>query len=231
MKIKIVSFCAAIMLLAYGAKAQESGLQFRSGVNLSNVSITDDGKVNDANMLTNFQVGLIGDVPLGSILYLQPGVIFTGKGSKTESGNSGSTTYRKEEFKPYYLEIPANLVLKAPLGADSKFFVGAGPYLGIGITGKNKVEGRLSGIAYKGETDIEFSNDDPTTLNQEEGARFGALKRFDYGLNGTAGIEAGHLVLGVNYGYGLAKIASGTNSNANDKNKYRVLSFTVGIKL
>jgi hypothetical protein len=79
---------------------------------------------------------------------------------------------------------------------------GAGPYLGIGIDGENKVSGRLiTGMPEYGyEEDIEFSNDDATTTNEDEGAGFGILRRFDYGRKGTAGVESKMLVLNVNYG-------------------------------
>jgi hypothetical protein len=86
-------------------------------------------------------------------------------------------------------------------------------------------------VGYSGERDIKFSNDDPTTTNEEEGAGFGIMRRFDYGLNGIAGVESGSVVLSVNYGYGLAKLQSGTNSSANDANKHRVLSLSLGFKL
>src|SRR5215208_132461 len=112
MKMKIISFCTAISLLTATANAQSARLQ--AGVNLANVSVTDNGRVDDANMLTSFQVGIIGDFNLGSILYFQPGVIFTGKGSKVEKGTQGSNAYFKQTFNPLYIEIPANLVFKAP---------------------------------------------------------------------------------------------------------------------
>ncbi|HEV7620206.1 MAG TPA: hypothetical protein VGO09_00660, partial [Flavisolibacter sp.] len=57
------------------------------------------------------------------------------------------------------------------------------------------------------------------------------LKRFDYGLNGTVGIEGKSLALGVNYGLGLAKLQSGSNSSTDNNNKHRVLSIILGIKL
>ena len=122
-------------------------------------------------------------------------------------------------------------MLKAPIGGDNRFFVGAGPYLGIGIAGKNKTEGRNILGTYNSESDIQFSNDDPSTLSEEEGTGFGVIKRFDYGLNGTAGIEGKSIVLGVGYGLGLAKLQSGSNNNQDNNNKHRVLSFTVGFKL
>ena len=68
-------------------------------------------------------------------------------------------------------------------------------------------------------------------MNNEEGAGFGIMKRFDYGLNGTVGVEGKSTLFSVNYGLGLAKLQSGSNSSADNNNKHRVLSLTVGIKL
>lgn len=231
MKMRVFYVSALALLTTMATKAQ-SGARIQAGVNLANISVTDNGRVDDANMLTSFQVGLIGDLHLGSILYLQPGVLFTGKGSKVQSGTEGSNGFYRQTFNPYYIEIPANLVIKAPIGLKNHFFVGAGPYLGIGIAGKTKTEGQtLLGVKYATEKSIAFSNDDPTTLNEEEGAGFGVVKRFDYGLNGTAGIETKSFVLGVNYGLGLAKLQSGSNSSQDNNNKHRVLSLTLGFKL
>ncbi len=237
MKLKTSFFVAAATLTisttmyAQESTALEPSAQLRVGLNMANVSVTDDGRVDDANMLTSFNAGIVGDIPLASFISFQPGILFTGKGSKTQTGDPSSMTYSKETFNPYYIEIPANFVFKAPLGKTTHFFAGAGPYLGIGIAGKTKLEGKLAGFNINGEKSIEYSNDDPTTTNQEEGAGFDRLKRFDYGLNGTAGIEGKTIVLGVGYGYGLAKLPSGSNSSADDNNKHRVLNFTVGFKL
>jgi hypothetical protein len=57
------------------------------------------------------------------------------------------------------------------------------------------------------------------------------MKRFDYGLNGTAGFEGKQVVVSVNYGLGLAKLQSGSNSSEDANNKHRVLSFTLGFRL
>ncbi len=194
------------------------------------MTTTEDGRIDDANSLTSFRAGLTGRFPMAPFLSFQPGIIFTGKGSKTQSGDPSGSTYFKATSNPYYIEIPANFVFRTPTGTV-KFFAGAGPYLAIGIAGKNKTEGKYLGVPFSSENDIEFSNDDPSTLNYEEGAGFGIMKRFDYGLNGIVGIEFTKAVLSVNYGYGLAKLQSGSNSSADDENKHRVLSFILGIKL
>ena len=96
---------------------------------------------------------------------------------------------------------------------------------------KIKLKERSLGLHSVVKKNIEWSDDDPSTLDQEEGTGFGIMKRFDYGLNGTAGIETKNILLSVNYGLGLAKLQSGSNSSDDDKNKHRVLSFSIGFKL
>ena len=224
-------FIFAFSFGVFNVNAQSGG-QIRAGINVANISVTDDGRVNDAKALTSFQVGILGDVPLATNLFsLQTGIIFSGKGAKTESGNPSSTPYYKATTNPYYLEVPVNFIVKAPIGSDSKFFIGAGPYGAIGVGGKNKIEGKTLVGGFSSENSIKFSNDDPSTLNEEEGAGFGIIKRFDYGLNGTAGIEGRSIILAFNYGHGLAKLQSGGNSAEDNNNKHRVLSFSLGFKL
>ena len=219
----------AILCLAI-TNAQNSSAWLKGGVNLANVSFNEDGNIDDANTLVSFHAGIQGDFPITSFLALQPGLFFTGKGSKTQSGNTSDANYYRATTNPYYIELPVNLVFKAPLEKDAKFFAGAGPYVAMGVAGKRKAEGKIFGIAFKTDDKIDFSNDDPTTSG-EEGAGFGIIKRFDYGLNGTAGFEGKHMLFSVNYGLGLAKLQSGDNSSTDDKNKHRVLSFTIGFRL
>lgn len=230
MKMKVLTLSTALLFIGFVSTAQNT--QIRGGLNLANVSVTENGRVDKANQLTSFQVGILTDIKLGtSMLSLQPGILYTGKGSKVQKGTAGQAGYFKQTFNPQYLEVPLNLLVKAPIGSSSRFFVGAGPYVAMGIGGKTKTEGTraLTGD-YSFERDITFSNDDPTTFDQEEGTGLGVIRRFDYGLNGTAGIEGKSVVLGVNYGLGLAKLQSGTNNNADNNNKHRVLSLSLGFK-
>lgn len=230
MKMKLFSFSTALLLLGVSASAQHG--QIRGGINLANVSVTESGRVDEANQLTSFQVGLLTDIPLGTdFVALQTGLLYTGKGSKVQKGTAGQAGYYKQTFNPRYLELPANLLFKAPLGKTTRVFAGAGPYLAMGVSGKVSTEGTRVVLGnYSYERDITFSNDDPTTFSEEEGTGLGVVRRFDYGANGTAGIEGKNLILGVNYGLGLAKLQSGTNNNEDNNNKHRVLSFTLGFK-
>jgi hypothetical protein len=212
--------------------AQSDAVWLKGGVNFANISYNNDGEVDDANMLTSFHVGFMGDIKIAKVLAIQPGILFTGKGSKIQSGSPNDNFYYKATANPLYIEVPLNLAIKLPLASpESYFFFGAGPYMAIGVGGKRKIEGRNFALSYSSKEKIEYSNDDPTTFNDEEGTGLGVMRRFDFGLNGTAGFELKDVLIGLNYGYGLAKLQSGSNSSKDNNNKHRVLSISVGFKL
>src|SRR4030095_16770228 len=174
-KVLLMLICGSAALIATAQENEnehKSGVILKGGLNSANVSVTDDGSVQDAKSLKSFHVGVIGDMYLSKILSFQPGILFTGKGSKTEAGQPSDPNYFKATTNPYYIEIPANLVFKIPIAANAKIYAGRRPYLAIGIAGKNKAEGKVAGVAFESEDNIEWSNDDPSTLNNEEGAGF-----------------------------------------------------------
>lgn len=219
-----------LVLFIFSSFALSANSQIlKLGVNLANVTITNDGDIDDAKMLTSFQAGLLLNLKFIPFLSFQPGIILTGKGSKTQQGEITDPTYYRATSNPIYVEVPMNFIFKTP--GPIKFFAGAGPYIAMGLAGRNKSEGRLLGIAFSSEKDIEWSDDDPSTLSYEEGAGYGIMKKFDYGLNGIAGIETKRIILSANYGLGLAKLQSGSAGRADDLNKHRVVSFSVGFKL
>lgn len=228
MKKTILIIGSLLLISTMTVHAQKSSLMIKAGLNLANISVNKNGDVNDARGIASFQAGLQADLPITSFFAIQPGVFFTGKGSKIES--SGTIGNFKATTRPYYIEVPVNAVIKIPIGGDANFFVGAGPYVAMGVGGQNKVEGNVAGIGFSRTDNIKFSNDDPFT-GSEEGSGYNIMRRFDYGLNGTAGFEGKHAVFSINYGLGLAKIQSGTSSSDDELGKHRVLSFTVGVKL
>ncbi len=217
MKLKFIVLSAFSLFIVGSAMAQSSAI-IRGGVNFANISNNDNGSYDDSKMLTSFQAGVIGDFNLTSFLAIQPGLLYTGKGIKFENADQEIT------FSPKYLEVPVNLVFKTPTGA-AKFFVGAGPYVAMGIGGKWKGEGLIDF-----ESDIEYSDDNPLTDEEEDAGVF-KTKRFDYGFNGLIGFEISKLVISANYGLGLAKLQSGSTNTGDQNNKHRVLSLTLGVKL
>ncbi|OQP42742.1 hypothetical protein A4H97_11290 [Niastella yeongjuensis] len=232
MILKRLIYLFIISCISVSSYAQTGAAWLKGGVNFANVSYKSNGDVDDANMLTSFHVGIMGDIPIVKVLAIQPGILFTGKGSKIQSGSPNDITYYKATANPLYIEVPVNLVIKLPLASDeSNFFFGAGPYIAMGVGGKRKIEGKYLNVAYSSKEKIAFSNDDPSTFNNEEGTGLGVMRRFDYGFNGTAGFQLNSVLIAVNYGYGLAKLQSGSKSSADNDNKHRVVGLSIGFKL
>jgi len=90
-----------------------------------------------------------------------------------------------------YIELPINFLYHA----SDAFSIGAGPYLGYLLSGTVSSGGQSNSIT--------FDNDS---------------KRFDYGINFTAGFEliAG-LTISANYSLGLANLSNDSNSTAKNK--------------
>ena len=222
---------AITALLFIGVKLNAQLVYVQGGLNLANITKTNDGQIEKNNMLASFNAGIIGRFDLGKIVDLETGVLFTGRGAKAETYFNGGNDYVKSTFNPLYIEVPLNLVVTAPISKNNGVFFNAGPYIAIGVGGKSKTNSKLGLITSSSTSSIKFSNDDPFTSQQDDAA-YNKLKRFDYGINVGTGIKLEHLILKVNYGIGLAKINSTeSNNSANDKNKYRTLSLSVGIPL
>ena len=218
-----------ISLAALSGKAQKTYVQ--GGLNLANITKTNDGQTEKNNILPTFNVGLMHRFAIVPEIAIETGLLFTGKGSKAETYFNGGAGYVKTKFNPLYLEMPVNVVYKIPVGSGSNVFFHAGPYVAVGIAGKSISETNTLGIISKSEENIKFSNDDPFTSQQDD-AGYDKLKRFDVGLNAGAGFGFKRLMFKANYGLGLSKINSTqSDNNANDKNKYRTVSFSVGIPL
>lgn len=214
-------------------KVNPGGIYIRGGYNAANISVNKDGSVNDAKALSTFHAGVTADIPLAPVLSLQTGLLLNGKGSKSTyyaDGSNHSDNYVKSTFNPLYLELPANLVLKFPVGTGARLYVGAGPYAAAGIGGKSKVESSFAGVKTSTSENIQFNDDNPLTSGQED-ARYDRLKRFDFGINALAGVEVNRFMIGVNYGLGLTKINSTQTNNTTDNNKYRTFSAGIGVRL
>ncbi|MBI3882830.1 MAG: PorT family protein [Sphingobacteriales bacterium] len=210
-----------------------SAVYLQGGLNLANVSTTNDGQTEDNNMMPSFNVGVMVRPGISNVFDLEIGALLTGHGSRTQTNFFNSSNYVKSSFTAYYLQIPLNAVIKIPLDDNngSNIFFNAGPYAAMGLWGHTNVQTNILNYNDSKNDDIQFNNDDITTQNQEDAA-YNKLKRFDFGLNFGGGFDFGRVLVKANYGLGLTKIRSTEDDdNANDKNKYRTLSFSVGIKL
>jgi hypothetical protein len=228
MKLRSCLALSSLLFIVFSVNAQKHTTILEAGMNTSWVSITNGGRFDKANTLISYQLGLTWDKHLSKSAYLQSGIHYTGKGAKMQLGEENQDAiWYKSTSNPFYLEIPLNLVLKSK--GKSPVFAGVGPYMAFGVGGKNKVEGKMDNTFFKSEDKIKFTDEEQgTTLPLPDLAGFPNMHRLDYGFNILAGVECKKLVFRAQYGYGLAKLAPGYE---NDKNKMRVLSFTLGMKL
>lgn len=211
-----------------------SQMYVQGGVNLANITKNSSGNTSDKNMLTTFNVGVLGRFAITPMMSFETGLILDGRGSKSDTYFTSATddNYVKAKFNPLYLEVPANLVVKMPFGNmnNQNFFIYAGPYVAMGIGGKSKVDTKFLGVTSSSSSTIKFNDDDPSTSTQED-ASYNKLKRFDFGVNLGAGINLGRVMLKANYGLGLTKINSKQTNNNNNDNKYRTVSISLGIPI
>jgi hypothetical protein len=222
---KKLLFVFALTTTAISTRAQ---VYVQGGLNLANITRTNDGQTEKNNLLPSFNAGIMGRFGISSMFAIESGALLTGRGSKAETYFTNGD-YTKSKFNPLYIEVPLNAVVKIPIAKGAGLFFNAGPYVAIGIAGKSSRETKIGPLLSTSSSNIKFSNDDPFTSQQDDAA-YDKLKRFDVGLNFGGGFEFKHLILKANYGLGLAKINSTeSNNEVNDKNKYRTMSFSVGI--
>jgi len=209
---KIVFTLSAVVLLAVGAQAQV-GFGLKAGVNFPSYSYGDSEELSDTKSAVNFHVTGYLDAQLAPGFYIQPGLSLQGKGAKFAEATIGGTTYDVSQ-NTMWLDVPVNFVGKFPVGMGG-LFIGAGPYVGFGLSGKNKLNSQ------DGEGD--FSS---TTLNEFSFGEDETLKGTDFGVNFLAGFKLGNgLLLHANYGLGLTNIAGAKSLSDEIKNR----GFAVGI--
>jgi hypothetical protein len=214
-----------------GIATTNAQVYLQGGLNIANISTSNDGQTQKSNAIASFNAGFMGRFGISDFFDLETGAIFTGQGAKSVTsfaGNDVTTTLR-----PYYVQVPLNAVVKFPLGdpkiTKANIFLFAGPYAAIGVAGESKTTNSVDGSTQT--NTIKFDNEDPFTSDQENAA-YDKLKLWDFGVNMGGGIDFGPVLVKAQYGLGLTKINSEEGDNEkNDKDKYRTVSISLGIKL
>lgn len=210
------------MLSAASVTAQSSvgtGTAFGilAGVNFQNLNGKDsNGDKLENNMVLGFHAGVNAQIPIAPEFYFQPGLLFSVKGGeRAEDGISS-------KYQLSYLELPLNLVYKAPLG-NGFVMVGFGPYVGYAINGKATHDGIGSG---KAESDVEFTNvvelNDPFTRSY--------FKALDFGGNVFVGYEtASGIFFQLNSQLGMVNINPDDERLAGDKTTLKNTGFGLSL--
>jgi len=216
----------ALLACSFLAGAQKV-VGLKGGINISNLANTFEAGVDESNNLQSFHAGITANFP-ALLFSFQPSLLVTGKGSQVTYGDPYSGgDYFVTTTNPIYLEVPATFNLNLHFGGKTGVYAGAGPYFAMGFAGRQSTHGRNNGTDFSHSEKIDYSDDDPTTP-AEEGAAYGRLKRFDYGLTVNAGAILAGLMVSAFYDFGFPQINSMSNAGQNDNLKNRTLGFSVG---
>lgn len=171
----------------------------RAGINFSNIIGHNVGtqKLN-LKINTGFHVGGLYDIRISESFFVQPGILFSTKGSK-ENGVPGPDNYTFTKTG-YYLEVPINIIYRPSLRNGHLLF-GTGPYFGYGLGGKWTNESTAN---TKG--NLVFVNDFDQ-YNNAGGNTFVYGRNPDYGINLLIGYEfANKISIQLNGQLGLRDI-------------------------
>ena len=194
----------------------------KAGLNLSNFLEEDNESAisTDYTMNKGFHAGLTFEIHMGKLFSFEPGLLFSMKGYNyydewhNDSLNQDEAHY--EEMRLYYLDIPLNMKASLDIG---KFIIygTAGPYLGIGLSGKEYYYDEIDGVTTDDEEEkISWGNNE----NKDR------LRGLDYGLTLGAGIEVWYLQLGFAYDLGLANISVYRENDYKINNRVLRISLT-----
>lgn len=221
---KLLTVALCIVLFTNTAKSQ---VYVQGGVNLSNITTHQPRQTQSNSSRTTFNVGILDRLVIVGPLDFETGLLLDGKGSKSKI-NINEEDYYTANFNPFYIEVPANLVLRLPFPDKAKLFLNAGPYIAMGIAGQSKINGNIGGVSISTSTDIKFNS----TNQNDNNVAYSQLNRFDYGLNLGGGFDFRNVFLKINYEMGFAKVnATQIDNFSNDSNKYQIVNISLGFPL
>jgi Outer membrane protein beta-barrel domain len=193
----------------------------KAGLNLSKITTAYEPDLNGVfNYKPGIHAGLTTNFTFSEVFGLETGVILSSKGTKYYE--------RIEYFDPFtfttsivelnettsllYLDIPLTIKATSQIG-KLKIFTTFGPYIGFGLSGKDKIEFTGSGINEKDERTIKwgtgFSND---------------FKKLEGGLLAGIGVDFKPVQVSVSYDFGVLNIVSVSDKELQTKNRVIGLS-------
>jgi len=187
------------------------------GVNSATVKV-DNSEGDDISSVWGFSFGGFATFQTSPNIIIQPELIYTGKGAKSEFydyDDDYDYEYKEtEELKFAYLEVP--VLFKYAIQTGNMYITPfIGPSLSIVMSGKSSYDVYLYEDGYEGE-----ASGTRDIKNQ--------MEDIDFGLNfGTDLYFSEKIFLQLKYDLGLSKIFTGSSDYVVAKN--RVLSLSMGV--
>jgi hypothetical protein len=229
---------AYTLLFAGNAAQAQITIGARVGANLANIRFKSNSSFTsglDKKGKVGAQAGLTLNAQFGK-LAVQPSVLFSQKGfhqnqSGTATLNGVTTTFSsKADVVLNYIEVPVNLVYT--FGDGQGFQVFAGPYAGVGLSGKDKrdskgVETTSSGAVTNYSIDVTYD------VRFGEGRKENSVyyRTINVGLNGGIGYKIGALQAQLGYAYGLSNMLPkyyGNSQKGKDRTVQLSLAYFLG---
>ena len=142
MKIRVLTVISVLALSATALKAQVT-FGIAAGPNFQNMT----GKDSDGDRITNglivgFHTGVKANIPIATDFYFQTGLLYSQKGSNNDLGimptKSSSDNYNTTT-RISYIDLPLHLLFRPAFG-KGHILIGFGPYVGIGLGGRQTVD-------------------------------------------------------------------------------------------
>jgi long-subunit fatty acid transport protein len=205
---RIISLVTCLLFFSIPSHAQSKKDRsfFRFG--LRNVSVRGEniGLQNNIGLKPVIDLGFGLTYNLSDRLRFQPGIQYSPRGFNAFNKLTDST-FVENTFELHYLDICPNFSYSFGNFNTyrTRLVVWGGPYLGIGIGGKNFASGTI--LNKKGtKADSTFNNTKFTFGN--------GLNRIDYGFNVGVGVQVEKFTqIGVAYSMGFNNIADNKNFN------------------
>ena len=219
---KKLLFTTFVLFCTFIAKAQlQYGVQV-AGV-LSTATFTDDDIDSiDKKFKPGFSAGIFAELSIDQNFSLKPSLNYMQKGVEVSGKTTEEGILFEQNLKASlnYLELPVLAIYKIG-GEQGKLFIGIGPSIGYGISGKlkGKVEAEDEGITYSESFSIDaFKSED------DNGAGF---KKWDFGLTGVAGYNINQqIAVQASYVHGLSNIANDADGDNKFSNRNILLSLS-----
>ena len=231
---KRITLIAAFILTSAASFAQISIVP-KAGITFTKVS-SEEEDFFEVGLRLGYTFGAGFNIALGEIFSLQPELSFIQKGVKSSYEESLTDLSIRYEMKQEtnvginYIEIP--VLARATFGSGTRFFVNAGPSIGVGLGGKAKFSGTYK--AYDN-SELVFSESESEDFkvkfgssSDEESEDVYLDNRIDIGVQfGIGALIADKIVVDLRYGMGLTSLSDDSDSDAFN----RVFQFTVGMPL
>jgi hypothetical protein len=191
--------------LLFGGAAAHAQISVMPKAGISLAQVHYDSEPAGQKQKLGFVGGVAMPIVLGQSRFaIQPELLFVQKGERYETGG------RETKTTLNYLEVP--VLAKFIWGGETiQAFLNAGPSLGLGLTGKSKIEGGR-------EVDVRFGD-------AKNDGRIYREQRFDFGLQFGGGVGlglgTGQLQAEARYGLGLSDLDNVESTN-------RTWAFTLG---